>query len=187
MATRFKNKRSIVVTLGISAVEGSDAYNTTNGGLIAGGSEITVAALMPGDFSVSKPGRTSVDPLVRGVIPSDGAPLCIDDQAMNGSFPLYKRLSTSALVNLIQDVFHQTGFFATEVTANNVESTVESSDFFHFCLKAVFTNPADATDTFFEIYRQAWIVSIEDAVGDPNTQTITWTCRRAQLTDNDIG
>lgn len=182
MANRVKNKRALTVTLGFPATAGTNAYNTTNGNLVAGGVEFDLSPYMGGDVSENHPLPSVTEVLVQGEIPADGAPLEGDDQLMSFNIPLHRKKVTSAVETALMDIVHNTGWAYA-----NLKSTIANSPRLGFDLKIVEANPHDATDTSYRIYRQGYALSLALEVADPNTSNFSGQCRRTRFTDDDLG
>lgn len=169
VSTQTKGKRALRLYLGFNA--GVDAFTAT--GAAAPGATVFEVTRMPGDWSRDVPGEGDVDPLDRGEVMFDQAPILTDDAGMSGSFTVYYTEETDPAALALLDILNESGFAAA------LPSVVANSERIYCDIKRVYTHPGNPADTHGSVYRQTRL-TYSEATSDPTTISVAWKSRETR-------
>jgi len=168
-STQTKGKRSLKLYLGFAA--GIDAFDAA-GNAVPGATVFEVTRMI-GDFSRDQPGEGEVDPLDRGEVMFDQAPILTDDAPMSGSFTAYYTHETDPAALALMDILNETGF------ASTLPSVVANAERLHCDIKRVYEHPANPSDTHGVVFRQSRL-TFSEATADPSTISVNWRSRETR-------
>jgi hypothetical protein len=169
LSTQTKGKRALRLFLGFNA--GADAFDAA-GNAVAGATVFEVTR-MPGDFALDQPGEGDIDPLDRGQVMFDQAPILTDDQGMSGSFTSYYTEETDPAALALLDILNERGFAAS------LPSVVANSERLYCDIKRTYTHPGNPADVHGTVFRQSRL-TFSQATADPVTITVNWKSRETR-------
>lgn len=168
-SNQTKGKRSLSLFLGFNA--GVDAFGA--GGVAAVGSTVFEITRQTGDFSNDVPGEGDVDPLDRGQVMLDQAPILTDDGFMTGSFTAFFTHETDPAALGLMDILQETGIAAT------LPNVVANGERLYCDIKRVHEHPGNPADTHGKVFRQCRL-TFAQATADPCTISVTWKSREVR-------
>ena len=171
ISTQTKGKRALRLFLGFNV--GVDAFLAN--GNAAPGSTIFEVTRMPGDFSRDQPGEGDVDPLDRGEVMFDQAPILTDDAPMSGSFTAYYTEETDAAALALLDILNEDGFAAA------LPSVIANSERLYCDVKRTYTHPGNPADIHGVVFRQCRL-TYSESTADPTTISVNWKSRETRPT-----
>jgi hypothetical protein len=165
-SNQTKGKRALEIVLGFNA--GVDAFLAS--GAAAPGSTLFTVVRQPGDYSEDVPGEADVDPLDRGQVMHDQAPILTDDQTGSGSWTTYYTHQTDPALVGMMDILNESGAAAA------LPSVVANSERLYCDIRVRYIHPANPADTHGKVWGQCRL-TYSKSTADPTTLSVNWKSR----------
>lgn len=172
-STQTKGKRALEITLGFRA--GADAFSAAGG--VNGGATTFQVSRQVGDYSEDVPGEADVDPLDRGTVMLDQAPILTDDQMGSGSWTSYYTHQTDPALLGLMDILNETGLAAA------LPNVVANAERLYCDIRVRYIHPGNPADVHGKVWRQCRL-TYSKSTADPTTITVSWKSRDVRPTIN---